>query len=377
MIKSSTLVAIAAGGTGGHIFPAECLAKELADRGHRLSWITDERGAKQSSFLTGIDTHIISARGLRGSGALRRLTGALSLGVGVFQARRILKSMRPHAVVGFGGYAAAPTMMAATNLKLATVIHEQNAVIGRANRVIARRVHRVCTTFSTTRLIPSDISHVQTGLPVREAFTAVRELPYAAPELDGEIRIFVLGGSQGAAIFSHLVPAALKRLPEDLRERIVVNQQCRREMVDQTRLAFADCNIKATLKPFFDNIPELIERTHLVISRAGASTVCEIAMAGRPALLVPYPHAADDHQTDNAKAIQGMGGAWCELQHDLTPTILAERLKTILTSPNTLVATARKAKAISIPDSAIRLADIVEDLNHSESSYSVTTRGAA
>ena len=377
MTGSSSLVAVAAGGTGGHLFPAECLAKELADRGHRLAWITDERGAGRSSFLTGVETYTISARGLAGFGALGRLTGALSLGVGVFQARRLLKEMQPNAVVGFGGYAAAPTMMAATHLGLTTVIHEQNAVIGRANRLFARRVNQICTTFTSTRLLPDGISPIQTGLPVRQAFKAIRERGYTAPDQNGEIRILVLGGSQGAAVFSHLVPAALKRIPEELRSRIVVTQQCRGEIVEQTKLAFANCGVEATLQPFFDNVPDLIGRAHFIVARSGASTITEVAMAGRPALFVPYPYAADDHQTDNAKVMQKIGGSWSERQNDLTPAILADQLETLLTSPNALVAAADKARSVAVPDAAARLANVIEELIHGSNGHSVEARGAA
>lgn len=377
MTGTSSLIAIAAGGTGGHLFPAECLAKELADRGYRLAWITDERGAARSSFLTGVETHVISARGLAGFGAIGRLTGALSLGVGVFQARRLLKDMQPAIVVGFGGYAAAPTMMAATHLNLPTIIHEQNAVIGRANRLFARRVNRICTTFAATRLIPDGVSPIQTGMPVREAFDAVRSKDYSPPANGGEIRLFVLGGSQGAAAFSHLVPAALKRLPDELKDRIVVTQQCRGEIVDQTKLAFNDCGVQATLQPFFDNVPDLIDQAHLIIARSGASTVNEVTMAGRPALFVPYPYAADDHQTDNAKAICDAGGAWFERQDDLNPARLADRLETLLTSPNALSTAAGKARNAALPDAATRLADVVEGLIRESNGGSTVTRGAA
>lgn len=377
MTVTSSLIAIAAGGTGGHLFPAECLAQELADRGHRLTWITDERGAGRSSFLTGVETHVISARGLAGFGAIGRLTGAFSLGVGVFQARRLLKDMQPATVVGFGGYAAAPTMMAATHLSLPTVIHEQNAVIGRANRLFARRVDRICTTFATTRMIPDGVSPIQTGMPVRDTFKAVRAKDYVAPADGGDIRLFVLGGSQGAAAFSHLVPAALKRLPDKLKDRIAVTQQCRSEIVDQTKLAFDNCGVDATLQPFFDNVPDLIDNAHLIIARSGASTVNEVTMAGRPALFVPYPYAADDHQTDNAKAICAVGGAWFEKQDDLNPARLADRLETLLTSPNALAVAAEKARKAALPDAAVRLADVVEGLIRDSNGNSAMTRGAA
>ncbi len=377
MIGSSTRIVIAAGGTGGHLFPAEALAKELVTRGHKISWITDERGAARPGFLAVQDPHIISAKGLAGYGALGRLTGAFSLGVGVFQARRILKDMQPDAVVGFGGYAAAPTMMAATHIKLATAIHEQNAVIGRANRLFARRVDRICTTFETTRLVPDGIVPVRTGLPVREDFNALYNEAYSAPVNGDVIRLFVLGGSQGAAVFSHLVPAALKRLPDALRTRISVTQQCRGEIVEQTKLAFDNCGVEATLQPFFDDVPEQIGRAHLVIARSGASTVNEVAMAGRPAIFIPYPYAADDHQMENANAIAVSGGGWCEPQESLTPARLAERLEALLTSPNTLEIAAAGANAFAVPDAAERLANVVEDLMDGRNGNTSEARGAA
>ena len=377
MTGTQSLIALAAGGTGGHMFPAETLAKELTSRGHKLVWITDERGATRTGFLAGLEKHTISARGLVGFGALGRIKGAFSLGVGVFQARRLLKDMQPDAVVGFGGYAAAPTMMAATHLNMATIIHEQNAVIGRANRLFARRVNRICTTFETTRMVPNGVSPIRTGLPVRDAFTALHAQEYAAPDLEGEIRLFVLGGSQGAAAFSHLVPAALKRLPDALRARIVVTQQCRGKIVEQTKLAFSSCGVKATLQPYFDDVPDLIARAHLVIARSGASTVNEVAMAGRPALFVPYPYAADDHQTDNAMAIATAGGGWCEPQECLTPARLAECLETLLTSPTTLSIAAAGAKAIAVSDATARLASVVEDLVQGSNGETAETRGAA
>lgn len=377
MTGSASVIALASGGTGGHMFPAEALARELAALGHKLVWITDERGAERQGFLSNLETHTISARGLAGYGALGRITGAFSLGVGVFQARRLLKDMQPDAVVGFGGYAAAPTMMAATHLNLATVIHEQNAVIGRANRLFASRVDRICTTFESTRMIPDGVSPIQTGLPVRDAFNALHTQGYTAPLSKDQIRLFVIGGSQGAAVFSHLVPAALNRIPEDLRARIVVTQQCRAEIVDQTNLAFLACGIEVTLQPFFDNVPDLMADAHLVIARSGASTVNEVATAGRPALFIPYPYAADDHQTDNANAVVAAGGGWCEAQESLTPARLADRLETLLRSPNDLTAAAAGAKSFAILDAAARLADVIEDVIQGSNGGAAETLGAA
>ncbi|MBT5239896.1 MAG: undecaprenyldiphospho-muramoylpentapeptide beta-N-acetylglucosaminyltransferase [Rhodospirillaceae bacterium] len=377
MTGSSQSIVLAAGGTGGHMFPAEALAKVLKQRGHTLVWITDERGAARNGLLSELQTHTISARGLAGFGAIGRLTGALSLGVGVFQARRILKDLNPAAVIGFGGYAAAPTMMAATHLKLRTAIHEQNAVVGMANRLFAKRVDQLCTSFEKTRLVPEGVSPVLTGMPVRASFGAVRAKPYTASEDRAPIRIVVLGGSQGAAVFSHLVPCAIKRLPEELRKRITVDQQCRSEIIDQTRLAYSNSGVQARLQPFFEDVPDLVGGAHLVIARSGASTVSEVSYTGRPAIYVPYPYAADDHQTDNAQALVSSGAGWCGQQDALTPDSLAVHLEQLLTDPSALTKAAANAKQFSITDAANRLADVVDGLVQGSNGHSVQARGAA
>ncbi|MEQ9445551.1 MAG: undecaprenyldiphospho-muramoylpentapeptide beta-N-acetylglucosaminyltransferase [Rhodospirillaceae bacterium] len=362
MTDLGTPIVLAAGGTGGHMFPAEALAKVLMKRGHRLVWITDERGSARTGLLSELPKHIISARGLMGSGTLGRLTGVLSLGVGVFQARRVLKELNPAAVIGFGGYAAAPTMMAATHLKLPTALHEQNGVIGRANRLFAKRVNKVCTSFAATRNIPEGVTTIHTGMPVRSAFGAVRAKPYVAPVEGENIRLVVMGGSQGAAVFSHLIPSALKRLPESLRKKITIDQQCRSELIDQTRRAFSNCGVQARLMPFFDNVPELLAGAHLVIARSGSSTTSEVSYSGRPGIYVPYPFAADNHQTDNAEALAEAGGGWCYQQENLTPNRLAEQIEALLLEPTALATAAANAKAFAVPNAADRLADVAEGL---------------
>lgn len=377
MTGPTSPIVLAAGGTGGHMFPAEALANALSQRGHRIIWVTDERGAGRKGLLGDLETHTVSARGLVGFGAIGRLTGALSLGVGVFQARSLLKDINPAAVIGFGGYAAAPTMMAATHLKIPSIIHEQNAAIGRANRLFAKRVDRVCTSFTTTRLLPPEIVPIHTGMPVRKVFDAARAKSYEAPDSSGPIRLVVLGGSQGAAVFSHLVPCAIKRLPEGLRTRITVDQQCRSEIVDQTQQAFAACNVEARLQPFFENVPDLIAAAHLLVVRSGASTVSEVSYSGRPAIYVPYPYAADDHQTDNAQALVSAGGGWCAQQDALTPETLSKQLEALLNDPKNLSAAAASAKSFAITNAADRLADVVESLTQDSNGHHVASLGAA
>ena len=377
MTRSFRAIVLAAGGTGGHIFPAEALGKVLRKRGHSLVWITDERGAGHSGTLSELEMHTISARGISGFGTLGRLTSTISLGIGVFQARRILRELNPAAVIGFGGYAAAPTMVAAMHLKFPTLIHEQNAVIGKANRIFAKRIDRVCTSFEHTRLIPDSVSPVLTGMPVRSAFGAARAKPYVAPTDGSPIKLVVLGGSQGAAAFSHLIPCAIKRLPETLRKRIALDQQCRSELIDQTRHAFSNCGVQARLQPFFEDVPGLVAAAQLLIVRSGSSTVSEVSYTGRPAIYVPYPYAADDHQTDNAQALVKAGGGWFEQQDTLTPDSLAVRLEQLLTDPKALTKAAENAKAFAIPDAEDRLADLVERLVHGSNDNADQAQGAA
>lgn len=361
---TAPLIVLAAGGTGGHVFPAEALAGELLARGHRLALVTDRRGGAYGGNLGQIETHRISAGGIAGRGLAGRLRGYLDLSVGLFQARRLLKTLRPGMVVGFGGYASIPTVFAAVQARLPAAIHEQNAVLGRANRLLSGRVRRIATSFEQVRYLkgPAKAKTVHTGMPVRPAVAAVREIAYAAPQARGPVRLLVTGGSQGAKVFSEVVPAALARLPEGVRRRLEISQQCRPEDIDAARAAYAASGIAATLKTFFADIPERLAAAHLVIARAGASTVAELTTTGRPSVLVPYPHAIDDHQTANAHAIDEVGGAWLMPQPSLTPETLAGRLESLLSLPDAMASAAACARAAGRPDAAARLADLVEDV---------------
>ena len=363
---SGRLIVLAAGGTGGHVFPAEALAQELLAQGHRLALITDKRGTGYTGTLGMIDTHHIRAQGLAGQGVIGKLKGLVSLGLGVLDARRLLQELNPAAVVGFGGYASAPTIAAATQLGLPTVIHEQNAILGRANRLLARRVNRVCTSFDLAKPAPAGATLIRTGMPVRPGVAAMRAATYAAPTADGPFRLLILGGSQGARIFSDVIPAAVKLLPADLRQRLEISQQCRPEELDRTHAAYAESGAHVELRCFFDNVPELMANAHLLITRSGASTVAEATVIGRPSLLIPYPFAADDHQTANAQALTAAGGAWTIRQQQFTPESLAERLTQFAAAPYGLSSAAAAAAAFSVPDAAGRLANVVTDLIRGE-----------
>ncbi|TAL01716.1 MAG: undecaprenyldiphospho-muramoylpentapeptide beta-N-acetylglucosaminyltransferase [Rhodospirillaceae bacterium] len=359
------LVVLAAGGTGGHVFPAESLAQELLAQGHRLVLITDRRGAAYGGTLGLIETIRINAGPLAGRSLVSRVRALIDLARGFFEARRVLTELRPSVVVGFGGYAAAPTMLAAINLGLPTIVHEQNAVLGRTNKLVAARVKRVCISLELARPV-ADAAIIRTGMPVRSAIAAVRAVPYAAPSGNSSFRIVVLGGSQGAHIFSDVVPAAVALLPASLRKRLEIAQQCRAEDIDRAMAAYANLGVHVELRHFFDNVPELLANAHLLISRAGASTVAEASVAGRPALLIPYPHAADDHQSANAAAVATSGGGWIMPQTEFTPAALAGRLTQFAEVPELLSDAAAAATAFSIPDAASRLASVVTALIRGE-----------
>lgn len=359
--KALGKVLLAAGGTGGHMFPAEALAGELLDRGFHVALITDRRGRGFGDRLPLVETHHISAGGLSGGTVIRRAKGALKLVVGLIQARRMVAQLAPDVAVGFGGYPSVPTMLAAGRAGLPTILHEQNAVLGRANRLLARRATRIATSFPTTEtVIPLDPGKLAlTGNPVRPGIAALADEPYPMLQPGSPITLLVLGGSQGARIFGRVMPSAIALLSRDLRARLRIAQQCRVEDLEAARAAYAPLGLKAELATFFDDVPARLAAAHLVVCRSGASTVAEITAAGRPAILVPYPSATDDHQTANAKAISDVGGAWLMPEHTLTPKSLAERLQAILSRPDTLTQTAAAARKAAHCDAATRLADLV------------------
>lgn len=360
------LIVLAAGGTGGHVFPAEALAQELLAQGHRLILITDKRGTAYSGTLGLVETHHISGQGLTGKGLIGLAKGIVALALGAIQARKLLERLQPAAVVGFGGYASAPTVYAASKLGIPTVIHEQNAVLGRANRLLARRVNRVCTSVDLAKAITTAAQVIRTGMPVRPSIATRRGAPYAAPTADAPFKLLVLGGSQGARVFSDVVPAAMRLLPEALRKRIEISQQCRPEELDRTLAAYHDAGVHVTLRTFFDNVPDLLDGAHLLIARSGASTVAEACVVGRPSLLVPYPYAADNHQAFNAEALARAGGAWTLRQPEFTPQALAELLVQFASAPGALNKAAAAAAHFSMPDAAQRLAEVVTGLIRDE-----------
>jgi UDP-N-acetylglucosamine--N-acetylmuramyl-(pentapeptide) pyrophosphoryl-undecaprenol N-acetylglucosamine transferase len=358
---SNSLVILAAGGTGGHLFPAEALARELMSRGRAVALVTDRRG--QAFPVDGVTTYRVPA-GRNGAGIVARVKGVVEIARGVLAASALLKRLAPGAVVGFGGYPSVPTMVAARRLGLPTVIHEQNAVLGRANRMLAPGVARVATAFaSVAGLGASDRGKiVQTGNPVRPAILAVRDRPYAPPMEAGEIRLLVTGGSQGARILSRIVPAALTRLPPSLQKRLTVSQQVRPEDLEQVAAAYHGSGLDIEMRSFFDDIPVRLAAAHLVIGRAGGSTTAELTVAGRPAILVPLASALADEQTANARELADRGAAWLVPESGFTAEALAALLERILGDPAGLVRAAAAAHALGQPAAAAALADLVDSL---------------
>ena len=356
-------IILAAGGTGGHIFPAEALAETLLRRGERVVLMTDKRFA---NFATGvfstIEVRTIHAGSPAGGGWHKKLVGALGLLLGVVQAARLLRQLKPRAVVGFGGYPSFPTVFAAAGQRIPTFIHEQNSVLGRANRMLAARVQHIATSFPETLMLQArDKAKVTlTGNPVRASVCALRNVPYPQITQDGKIHILVTGGSQGASIFSEVVPAAIGMLPQALRNRVRIDQQCRsEEELESTREAYAALGVNADLARFFVDLPARLAASHLVIARSGASTVFELAAAGRPAILVPLPSSMDNHQYYNANAFEDAGGGWVMAQDGFTPEALSARLEAFLTGTAALAKAAENAKTLGSPEAAEKLAQLV------------------
>ncbi|MCG8511353.1 MAG: undecaprenyldiphospho-muramoylpentapeptide beta-N-acetylglucosaminyltransferase, partial [Rhodospirillales bacterium] len=344
--------------------PAQALAAELALRGNRAVLMTDERGSAHGESEGISEVRCIRAGGLAGKGTTARMRSGFELLFGTFQARRLLARLRPQAVVGFGGYASVPTMLAARFAGLKTAIHEQNAVLGRANRLFAPKVSCIATSFEESQGLPASgaAKIVHTGMPVRPAVAAVRDRPYPALGPDGPIKVLVLGGSQGAHILSEVVPAALKSLPQDLKSRLRVSQQCRPEDLGPTEQAYAGSGIEADLSTFYPDVPQRLTDAHLLISRSGASTIAEILAVGRPAILVPFPHAIDDHQSFNAHAVAEAGAGWLMPQESFTASALASRLESLFGLPATLQKAATAAGSVGRANAAERLADMVCEL---------------
>ncbi|KQT33444.1 UDP-N-acetylglucosamine--N-acetylmuramyl-(pentapeptide) pyrophosphoryl-undecaprenol N-acetylglucosamine transferase [Sphingomonas sp. Leaf412] len=355
---------LAAGGTGGHMVPAAALATELAKRGHRVALVSDARGVRFPGLFEDVQTHVIPAGRFSG-GPIGWARAARQMMQGRAMATQLYRTFKPAAVIGFGGYPAFPALSAAFGAGIKTAVHEQNAVLGRVNRLVARRVDAIATSYpDTQRLKPRYAAKAHmVGNPVRESVLALRTKPYPLLDEESIFRILVTGGSQGASILSKVVPEGLSMLPVAFRRRLQVTHQARIEDIDAARAKYASLDIAADLATYLPDLPEQLGWAHLVIARAGASTISELTAAGRPAILVPLPTATDDHQTANARAITQAGGARTIAQADFTPTELAKQMQKLGLDPEALQNAAGRARACGSPDAATDLADLVESLD--------------
>ena len=362
MSGAGRVAVVAAGGTGGHLFPAQALAEALIARGWRIVLATDERGANFAGHFPAEERLALSAATFRPGDPSGMARAGLAIVRGVLQARSAFLRLEPAVVVGFGGYPSLPALLAAILAGRASVIHEQNAVMGRANRLLANWVTTVACAFpSLQKADPKVVARMQVvGNPVRPEIRALADLPYEPPVADGEIRLLVTGGSQGARLLSELIPKAVAGLPEDLRSRLSVQQQTRAESMQQARGAYDDAMVRAEIAPFFRDMAGRLAAAHLVIGRAGASTVCELAVAGKPSILVPLKIALDDDQGQNARVLAEAGACVVAPEDGLSVDKMAGMIAALLGDPARLSRMAAAARSAARPDAAERLADVVE-----------------
>jgi UDP-N-acetylglucosamine--N-acetylmuramyl-(pentapeptide) pyrophosphoryl-undecaprenol N-acetylglucosamine transferase len=361
MTVLTPLVLIAAGGTGGHLFPAEALATALQARGVRVALATDERVGGLSQSFPAEEVIAIPSATPSGRSPLQMAQAALTLGRGLYEAAKVVRRVNPAVVVGFGGYPTVPPVLAASLSRVPTLIHEQNGVMGRANRFLARTVSAIATGFPDVKGVPAGVKAplIHTGNPVRPAVLAAAQTPYPPLAADQPLRLLVFGGSQGAWVMSEIVPAAIERLPHDALLRLHIAQQARSEDLARVQHVYAQHGLTFEAQPFFKDLPQRMADSHLIVSRSGASTVAELAVIGRPAILVPLPGALDQDQAANAASLAAIGAATVIPQPEFTPERLAGEIMARLENPERLTKEAEAAKSAGIADAAERLAAAV------------------
>ncbi|MEM8771618.1 MAG: UDP-N-acetylglucosamine--N-acetylmuramyl-(pentapeptide) pyrophosphoryl-undecaprenol N-acetylglucosamine transferase [Pseudomonadota bacterium] len=358
--KHNGPIALAAGGTGGHMFPAEAVAQELKRRGHRILLVTDARGARYAETFPADEQFEISAATPSVGGPLAKGAAAISILQGLFKARSEFKARKPVAALGFGGYPSLPAMKAAAFLKIPYGVHEQNGVLGRANRMLVKGAAFTAHAFPILDKCPNGVHGVEVGNPVRDAVAVHAAANY--PQTDEGVRLLVFGGSQGASVFADTPVAAVAALSEEARARLTVVHQAREADVERVQIGYAHAGVAAEVAPFFTDLPERIAASHLVIARSGASTVTELSTIGRPSILVPLAIAMDDHQTGNARVLSEAGGALLLPEGRFNAASLEMALSTLIANPDRLKAMAEKAKARVKSGAASAIADLVEGL---------------
>jgi len=352
-----------AGGTGGHLFPAMALAQELQRRGHVIHLMTDHRVESYGADFPAREVHIVPSATPSLSNPIKFVSGGLRILQGTGVAMGQIRKIKPAAVIGFGGYPTFPPFLAASLMGVPGILHEANAVLGRANRALARFADVLALGFANAKFSEGfNIEKSNTGNPVRDKVTAVADVPYPPLAEIDPIRLLIFGGSQGARAFADIVPPAIALLPEEIRQRLRVVQQCRPEDLDRVAEAYRLAKVNVDLAAFFDDLPERMASSHLIISRSGASTVAELGVVGRPAILIPLPGAIDADQKENARFVDNAGGGWIAEQDTVSPLSLGTRLTELFKNPDVLIKAAAIAKTLGQPDAVGKLADLAEKL---------------
>lgn len=365
-------IVLTAGGTGGHLFPAHALASELIRRGYDVDLITDTRTGYVGNDFPGRAVHRVPAATFQGRSPIEAIKMVATNSNGFKMAYDIYGDVKPKAVVGFGGYPTVPPMLASLARGIPSMIHEQNSVMGRANRFLAPMVKAIAISFDDTKFLEgklTDKSYV-TGTPLRAAVLELRGGTYQPPQPGQPLNLLCFGGSQGAKFFSDIMPVSLQLLPQELRDRLMVVQQCREEDIDRVFDAYEVAGVAAELSTFFEDLPYRMAGAHLVVCRSGATTVAELSALGRPAVLVPLPHAVDNDQLENATRFEKAGAGWCFEQSIMTPERLAGTLRRLFEEPATLARAASRSKSLARYDAVVRLADLVVTLAEAPETFS-------
>ena len=355
------LIFLTAGGTGGHVYPAEALAEELKRRGFDLALVTDARGKNNyKGTLGAIPNYAVKAGALVGKSPWFKLMSLCKVGIGVLQSIALLLKHKPCCVVGFGGYASFPCCVAAVLLGIKLVLHEQNSVMSRTNRLLSKYAALVAQSFRKVKYAPTNVKNIVTGMPIRAAIADLYNQPYPMPE-NGNFQLLILGGSQGCRVFSDVLPSAIAELDSDICSKMSIVQQCREDDVEVLEHGYKGLPCKVKIAHFFDNMPELYAKSQLIISRSGASSVAEIAAVGIPSILVPLPTSADNHQMSNARELTDVEGGILMEQKDFAATEVSRLLTDLIQNPQKLKQMAENAKKAAITDAAVRLADAIQN----------------
>lgn len=330
-------VVLAAGGTGGHVFPALALAKKLLDEGYDVTLACDVRAKRYCQATEGLHIRVVQSASPSGS-LIKKLWAGIKLTIGAVQALLLLSKLKPKAVVGFGGYPSFPTVVAAIAMKVRVIIHEQNAVLGKVNRVLLKYVQQLAVSYQNTQHVAETYRDkvVKVGMPVRQAIRDFSDTAYTAPKEGDPIKILVIGGSQGASVFAKLLPEAIGLLPEGIRARLHITHQVRSEDIEQVKGAYDGLPVKYEVAPFFENVAELMAQSHVVVTRAGASSVAEIVAMARPAIFIPFRYATDNHQMENAKELAQAKAAIVHDEQEVSAETLAIDMQTVFESPEKL-----------------------------------------